>query len=665
MTFSPSGFTVTATPLSNPPPGVIAPFATAQTAAVDFPVYLTAYGQTPTDPVCGVIESYTGSRNIGTWYDYVDPVNGGLAPQVDGVAAAPAEAAAGTQNVTFSNGQAIVSARYDDAGSIRLHFRDATVADPNLPDGIRGATAAFVSRPYTFVLSDIVNSDGDPDVPPSGPGDGVFTAAGTPFGATVTALNADGNPTPNFGRETSPETVGLVAGLVGPAGGDNPPVVASTGFGAFAGGQATGNDFSWAEVGIITLTPEVGDGDYLGAGNVIGTASANVGRFIPDHFTADLNSPAFETACSAGSFTWLGQAFGYATPPVVTLTARAADGTVTDNYAGAYFRISNASLANRTYTAASGTLDTAGLPGTATDPLITVAGGGQGTLTFDAGTGLSFVRGDPEVPFDAGISLAIDVVDADGVAALSNPVTFGASGGMLFDAGAEMRYGRVRLENAIGSELVDLNLPMRTEYFDTTGTGFIANAADSCSTDITLSFGGYTQNLADGDTCVIENASPGESGVACGTPGPAGLAYREPPLAGDFNLNLRAPGAGNDGSTTVTADVPDWLRFDWDAAAPGAENPAGTATFGIYRGEDRRIYTRELYSSPWGRTNATSCNLEINDAVTAGIPALNARFCSKNRHPACNGEQRSKGTSWQFGWRKGGINVLFLPELMH
>jgi ribosomal protein S18 acetylase RimI-like enzyme len=36
---------------------------------------------------------------------------------------------------------------------------------------------------------------------------------------------------------------------------------------------------------------------------------------------------------------------------------------------------------------------------------------------------------------------------------------------------------------------------------------------------------------------------------------------------------------------------------DWNGAAPGDENPVGQATFGIYNGESRQIYTREIYHS--------------------------------------------------------------------
>jgi hypothetical protein len=60
-------------------------------------------------------------------------------------------------------------------------------------------------------------------------------------------------------------------------------------------------------------------------------------------------------------------------------------------------------------------------------------------------------------------------------------------------------------------------------------------------------------------------------------------------------LTLAAPGANKSGSVTISADVPSHLRFDWDAAAAGDENPSGQATFGLYGGESKQIYIREVY----------------------------------------------------------------------
>ena len=555
-------------------------------------MHIAAYGQLPGDAACGIIESYTGPKTPVFWFGYDDPATGTRAPTVDGVGIGTAEGSAAPQPVTFTNGQAVVTVKYKDVGRIQLSMRDDS-PDPALPTGVRGATAPFVVRPFRFSLSNIVDGGGAPNPAAADASGAMFVAAGADFGATVTALDAEGDVTPNYGREAIAESVTLTSTLVAPGGGDNPAVAFVTGFGGFAGGSASGSDFSWPEVGIITLTPSVGDGDYLGAGDVSGSTSGNVGRFVPAYFDTALNAPSFATQCGPGGYTWLGQPFDYAVPPVITATARAAGGTTTRNYTGSYFKLANASLANRTYTAATGTLNTAGLPGPAADPTVADTGGGNGTLSFSAGAGLLFDRATLQDAFDASISLAIDVVDLDGVAAAGNPVSFAAP--MGFSAGRSMRYGRLALGNAAGSDLVDLALPMETQWYVNAATGFVTNLDDACTAPVTLSLGAFTANLAAGDTCVLDVGAPGVSGAGCAAPAAAGSRYRAPPLAGDFNLWLQAPGAGNDGTATVTADAPAWLEFDWDAGAAGLEDPAGVAAFGVFSGNARTIYQREVY----------------------------------------------------------------------
>ncbi|MCP4301360.1 MAG: hypothetical protein GY783_12300 [Gammaproteobacteria bacterium] len=591
--FSPSGFTLTAAALSNPPPAVIVPFSATQVAGTDFPIHIAAYGQTPNDPVCGIVETYTGPQNLKFWSDFINPVGGSLAVSIDTIAIPAAEASAADQSVTFANGQAVVTGKYKDVGRIQINVKDDSQAHPDLPNGIRGATTGFVVKPYQFVLSNIEDGAGNPNPAAADASGGAFVQAGEAFSVTVTAMDAEGDVTPNYGQEIIAETVLLTTSLVDPAVGDNPPLGAA--FGPFVAGQSTGTNFNWPEVGIVTLTPSVGDADYLGAGNVTGATSGNVGRFFAHHFTTTLNTPTFATSCSSGSFTYIGESFTYSNDPVITVTARALAGEITENYAGGFFKIDNTSLPDPVYTSTPATLDTSGLPPGSSDPAVASTGAGVGTLTFSSGSGLAYIHGAPQAPFDADIRLSIDVLDTDGAAATGNPIVFGTAGGILFDAGENMRYGRGRLQNAYGSELVDLALPFRTEYFVDTATGFVPNVNDSCTTSVSLSLGAFTENLSAGETCVMDTGAPGDSGAGCAAAGPPALRFREPPLGADFNLHLRAPGAGNDGSTTATADVPDWLEFDWDTAIPGLEDPAGTAVFGIFRGADRRIYIRELY----------------------------------------------------------------------
>ncbi|MDH3481567.1 MAG: hypothetical protein OEM50_07600 [Gammaproteobacteria bacterium] len=592
IAFSASGFTLSSAPLSNPPPAVITPFNATQIAGTDFGIYLAAFGQTANDPLCGIIESYTGPQNLKFWFNRVDPAGGTIAATIDGSAIGLAEATAANQPVTFTNGQAAITGKYKDAGSIQVFAKDDNLAHPDLPTGIRGATAAFVVKPASFTLSNIEDSGGNPNPAAADASGAVFVAAGDPFSVTVTALDAEGDVTPNYGQENTPETVRLTSSLVDPVAGNDPGLVPALGFGPFAAGSATGTTFTWPEVGIIRLQPSVGDGNYLGGGDVIGLASGNVGRFLPHHFATALNAPLFQTQCVSGGFTYIGESFGFSTAPLITFTALAAGGSTTQNYTGSFFKVTNLSLQNRSYTAASGTLDLSGLPAAIADPVISDTAAGTGTLLFSSGTGISFLRAAAEAPFDADIGLSIDVIDTDGVTTLVTPVTVAS---IPFDNGRSMRFGRVRLVNSVGSELVNLNVPMRAEYFVDAATGFTAHTDDSCTDGVSLSLSNFKGNLLPGETCVLDTGSPGASGAGCAVAGPAGQRYREPPLGGDFNLFLLAPGAGNDGSTDVTADVPSWLEFDWDAALPGLEDPAGTATFGIYGGDNQRIYTRELY----------------------------------------------------------------------
>lgn len=596
LVFSASGFMLTAAPLSNPPPGVIAPFDRAQTAAVPFTVYLAAYGQTPTDPLCGIIENYTGTKSLKFWSSYVNPGTGTRAVEVDANPVATAEPAAASQAVDFTGGQAAIAVSYKDVGSLQLAVKDDTTVNAELPQGIRGATAAFVSRPARFELSGIADASGSVVNPAAVDHTGdVFIAAGAPFRVTVTALDADGDATPNYGRENVAESVRLEPVLVAPAGGQNPAIGAPAGFGAFAGGTATGTDFAWPEVGIIRLRPAIADGDYLGTGDVIGSESVNVGRFIPADFALALNVPSFTTQCSVGSFTYTGQPFGYAIAPTITATALAVGGTPTLNYTGVWFRMSTDTLANRAYSAAFGTLDTSGVPSPASDPVVSAGVPGDAVIVFGAGSGLAFARAAVEAPFAAEISLSIDVIDGDGVAASGNPAIFGAAGGIDFSSGREIRYGRIRFTNAVGSELVDLPVPLIAEFYGGPGTGFVRHTDDSCTTGLGLTLGPYTENLDVNETCVLDSGAPGASGAGCPAPAPVARRFRPVAASGDFNLILKAPGTGNHGGAGITATVPDWLRYDWNAGLPGDENPTGQATFGLYGGETSQIYLREIY----------------------------------------------------------------------
>jgi hypothetical protein len=189
------------------------------------------------------------------------------------------------------------------------------------------------------------------------------------------------------------------------------------------------------------------------------------------------------------------------------------------------------------------------------------------------------------------VTLKINVKDADSFLAseLDYMVTSAGASEILFATTTphQFRYGRLAFRNALGSELIDLPTPLRTEYFVNPATGFAVNTSDQCTTSPPITLTGV-------DTCVRDVGAPGNSTAGCSAP--SANPFRSTALSGDFNLVLAAPGQGNHGIVELQAPTaPDWLKFDWDSTSAGEETPSGTATFGVFQGNSRRIDQRERY----------------------------------------------------------------------
>lgn len=588
LVFSPSGFTVTSTALTNPPPGVINTTIPAQTAATNFTLYLAAFGQTATDPTCGIIETYTGNQSLKFWSAYNDPATGTLQVAVAGSNVATSEAASVSQTVAFTNGQASITVNYPDAGQITLAMKDDTTGNPDLgANGIDGSSAPFVVKPADFVLSNIIrtsDSFANPGTAVDETG-AAFMAAGDYFSVTVTAVNSLGNPTPNYGQESAAETVLLTPTLVAAGAANNPAIAFTTGFNGFVNGVDTGTDFHWDEVGIITLTPSVGDGDYLGGGDVTGTASANVGRFYPDHFVTAVSNGSFANTCATGTaFTYLGESFGYAGNPTVTATAvNAATATIpndaTKNYTGAWARLTTGGVSLSYPTDDNSQLDEGGVNPIAvsstvgtlsrtdnTNGLLTFTLGGTTTDSFAYDRSLGQV-----VPFTADLTIQLTAV-SDGEAAASDTPR------SMLPVGNQQRFGRGFATDVHGTMSIPLDsliMPIGAMYYDVGGT-WTLNTDDSCST--------YTYTKTDVD--ITTNASSAS---------PVALANG----VGDLILTIAVDGGVVGGSSQIDPVWSSWLKYNVDDVDQGADgnlyddDPSATATFGIFRGDDRFLYWRE------------------------------------------------------------------------
>ncbi len=509
------------------------------------------------------------TRNVNFWSSFQEPATGTRSVFVNGTAVSGASPGTAVQLSFDAQAASLLSVQYNDAGRVGLSARFEGSGDE--AGLVMVGSDSFVAAPHHLqvqattdgtTLLDNATAAGDPRWP-----------AGEDFTIEVAGVCADDSITPNFAATT---TLTVAAANPAPGTFSGGPLAA----GDYSGGTVSGL-VTYNEVGTVTLQAEATD--YLGSGiDIVGTTV--VGRFTPYRFDVSLNSPEFAPACTAGSFTYIGQDFTYATLPVITVTARNKGGGTTANYTQGWWKMTDATLTGKVYSTAHGTLDLSAIP--AGDPVISDLGGGIGLLTFGDGGGIRFDRNaTPAAPFDADISLAINVLDADGIAATANPVTFGAAtagGGIPFSGnGKLMRWGRLAFQNAHGSERVPLPMPFRAEYFN--GSTFVTNILDNC-TGTAL---GLLSLSNDSGTVSADNP------IQVGT-GNSSASLSNPFVAGDAGLQFSAP--GSEGYILVQVDLSSlaWLRFDWNGDGI-PENPSARATFGIYKGRQSLIYLRETY----------------------------------------------------------------------
>ncbi len=545
-------------------------------------VTISAVRTDDTTQRCVAAGGFAGqSKTLNFWSSYLNPAAGTRTLRLNGTAlATSAPGTAVTLNFD-ANAQSTISVDYNDAGSLQLDAR--YIGSGEEAGLVMLGSDILAVRPFELRIR--ATTDGVTDLNNAAALGDPKWRAGEDFFAEVRAVCADGTLLPNFAAGTNLTAVAPFEPAAGALG-----VLTNNSLAAadFAGGIATLGNLRYSEVGTVTLRAEAAD--YLSPGVSVTGTSGVVGRFTPDHFSLIANVPSFQSTCAAGGFSYLGQPFNYSAAPVLTVTAQNKQNATTRNYTGPWWKISNASLTGKAYAAASGVLDTALAP--PVDPVIADLGGGIGTLTFSAGGGIAFVRNAPQAAFDAEIALSINVADGDGIAYGANPATFGApvaGNGIAFDFGKQVRWGRLALQNAHGSELIDLPMPLTAQYFD--GTAFVPNPGDSCT------------NVAAAQLNLVSAAAAttGNNPIQVNPANPNTTMASLSPLAlGDAGLSFVAPGAGGDGYVDVSADLSAlfWLQYDWDNAdglsdGPYDDDPVGRVTFGVYQGHPRLIYLRE------------------------------------------------------------------------
>jgi len=336
-------------------------------------------------------------------------------------------------------------------------------------------------------------------------------------------------------------------------------------------------------------------------GCVIGnTAAVSLGRFYPDHFA--LTSKAFTAGC--GAFTYMGQAFTLSG----TVQAQNASGAKTGNFNGVFAK---ASVVPEMENANSGAaMDLARLTG-------------LGSPTWAAGeypfVATGFARPTPPAGPDGAfdnldIGLKVVPTSASDTAYMINRDMAAANTSCMADTtgtsdgsctaqrvatAAKVRFGRVRLQNAFGSELLALDVPIQAEYYDA-GT-FRSSATDAC-TALTApaaiaprAVGAALDGTPGLYFYTVDSAANGKNKLASSD---TTVTLASPLTAGKSSLRFTKP--SNRGWLDLILQVPSYLLGNWancngQSGTTGLydDNPCARATFGIYKSP--LIYRRENY----------------------------------------------------------------------
>jgi MSHA biogenesis protein MshQ len=523
------------------------------------------------------------SKNVTFKCSYGNPGSGTLPLRAGGAAlnvgnnsAEACDATGRAVSLSFNaSGVASTTFQYADVGQVSL---SATYTGSGADAGLSMAGSdTFVAKPASLSVSGVTSGT---------------LRAGSSFAATVTARNHSGAAVPNFGKETpattdyvrlswakaSPTGTGAQAGTLTGTGSGGAPYLSSSGF---SHGAVAVGDLKWSEVGSGDLTATFVPATYLGvattASGSTGTAGA-IGPFVPDHFDTALTQ-------GCGSFTYSGQPFA------LEVSARNALNGITANYNGT---ASTSPILARTVTLSAATSAALGsfTSGTVASSSFVagVASVGTGAFTFT-----SKLTAPATVTVRA--TEAIDGITSSG----------GAEGAVL------LRSGRLRVNNAYGSDKKALTLPVQAQHWS--GKAWVLNSLDGCTVVpvAAVAMGNHLDAKGNATTGWSTSVTANGSGKAVSLSGGNGVLTLAKPTSGSsqaavgsvdigFNLGSTASDAaclGTPRPSTTGAGL-SWLRSQFGSAhaCAGAvdylRDPSARATFGVHAPElHRTIHTTE------------------------------------------------------------------------
>lgn len=549
----------------------------------------------------------TGTRSVNFSCTYNNPASANpkfpaSTVSVNGVSLSTCDGQTTTPvSVNFdSNGTATPTVNYPDVGQVSLNASFTTSSGSTLT-----GSDAFVVGPAGFqitatnsqnnavcstnaaLVGNLCTGTADANSP-------VFIGAGQSFSTQVAAINANGNVTYNFGRETSPESFDFSQSMSAPAQGNFTPVTPD--WGPLSGGARSASGMYADEVGILNLTATLHNASYLNSATLARpSGSLNVRRIVPDHFGVEFSAPAGLMSCATLSNKPCpgnpGNSFLYSFQPFdIKLTAYAlahgaSPATITTNYQGAYAKTTSSSISATTTSAAA--FGNGALAWKKSDGSL-VASGSEGIAPalFNAGVansaGIQLVGG---TSYDSHPELGFSTIYPAADSTLQPPTTLylkaqdadGVTGRALMS----FVSGRLLVQNNFGAPTSYLPVRLEAQYW--TGSSYASNGAYINTAGVPLNGRITIQN------CTPKGGSPG----ACGS-APALRANTVLTFAAGAATFLVTPLSGPASAELQLALPPPAPQSPPTATINYLPSNTGRLTFGVYK-SGPVVHIREVF----------------------------------------------------------------------
>ncbi len=533
------------------------------------------------------------TQTVNFWSSYSSPATGTkqvvLNNGTSNYTLATASPGTGVPLGFDNSGQATITVTYSDAGQLALNS--------SYTSGSLSMTGSdsFVTVPAKlYVYSDDANAA----CASNNASCTAFVPAGTNFNLKVRGACADNSVTPNYIESNIALTHTNTA-----------PAIAQGTLGSSSFDMADADDGEHvisqtvSEVGVFTFTATPTANNYFGL-TVPAGSSTYIGRFVPDHFC--VTSSSLSNRTDSNTLASCSDAFSYLDEDLTLQFTVAAqrtgavcgDGTLTQNYHATFSKFDNVFTADNTSNATeTGVLNFGAIDNTTATNLnsrieintaTSTANSGDfasGTATFTAQLDINRLGTAPGYTAEAALTDArfgINPIDTDSRGLSTTNLAIGTDN--YFQIGnTSLYFGRLYGDNAFGSEQSPLPMWARTQYCSAASSGvctaWLNTSADTCSLFTVIPPAGT--NL--GNTTAGDGQGYWNTGSDYSRTG--GLLFTPDAANHTAGWNLWYTAGGTGGTYTIPF-----------VAHPYLITQDGAASFGLYRGDDRIIYWREVFN---------------------------------------------------------------------